>query len=329
MRTLAAAVLLAVLAGAVPWPAEAAQREPQPPAAVPHPVLLRQAVTVNGPVVRLGDLFANVETGADAVVAYAPQPGKRSLYDARWLQRVARHYGLAWRPLSTSDQTVVERESVAIKVDEIEGQITRELIDKGMRPEMRAELSNRVLRLYVAADSAAGVGIEDLSFDARSQRFHAVVAAPANDPQAQRVRVSGQVFTSADVPVLARRMLAGEVIAERDIQWIQVRSDRLSRDAITSAKELVGRTPRHGLRAGVPVLTAEVRLPILVERNGIVTIVFKRPNMTLTAQGRALDEGGEGETVRVANTLTKTVLDAEVSGPATVVVRAAGSAVTN
>jgi flagella basal body P-ring formation protein FlgA len=276
-------------------------------------------------VVRLGDLFANAGDSADAVVAYAPPPGKRAVYDARWLYRIARHYGVAWRPLGVQDQAIVERESVLIKVEEIEEQITRELVDSGMRPDMRAELSNRLLRLYVPAESAAAVAVEDVSFDARTQRFQAVVSAPANDPRAQRVRVVGQAVTSTDVPVLARPLRSGDVIGERDVRWMKVRSDRLPRDAITDAKDLIGRTPRQGLRADVPVLAQEVRLPILVERNGLVTIVYKRPNMTLTAQGRALDEGGDGETVRVANTATKTVLEGEVSGPSTVVVRAAGA----
>ena len=76
-------------------------------------VLLKETVTVNSRRVYIGDLFRNAGNKADIAIAYAPRPGQRAIFDARWLYRVARAYNLDWRPLGNQDQVVVERKSHA------------------------------------------------------------------------------------------------------------------------------------------------------------------------------------------------------------------------
>ena len=312
-------LILLVLALSVPAPPVAAA-----PAAEAAPVTLRQSVTVSGKLVRLGDLFVPAGDKAEAAVAYAPAPGKRAVFDARWLYRVARAYGLNWRPLSVHERAVVARESIVIGRREIADRILAALVDKGVDADMQVELSNRMLRIHVPGDSTATVAVEDVAYDPRTRRFIAIVAAPADDPAARRIRVTGRVHRVIDVPVLTRRVLAGEVIRERDVKRISMRSDRLHRDTIQDPGALIGKSPRRGLRAGVPVRVSDVRLPVLVPRRSLVTITYRVRSMTLTAQGRALEDGGAGDTVRVANTQSNTVVQAVVTGANRVSVQPAG-----
>ena len=312
-------LILLVLALSVPAPPAAAA-----PAAEAAPVALRQSVTVSGGLVRLGDLFVPAGDKAEAAVAYAPAPGKRAIFDARWLYRVARAYGLNWRPLSIHEKAVVARESIVIGRREIADHILAALVDKGVDADMQVELSNRMLRIHVPGDSTATVAVEDVAYEARTRRFIAIVAAPADDPAARRIRVTGRVHRVIDVPVLTRRVLAGEVIRKRDVKWIAMRGDRLQRDTIQDSGALIGKSPRRGLRAGVPVRVSDVRLPVLVPRRSLVTIMYRVQSMTLTAQGRALEDGGAGDTVRVANTQSNTVVQAVVTGANRVSVRPTG-----
>ena len=311
-------ILLALALSVLAPPALAA------PAAEAGPVTLRQSVTVSGTLVRLGDLFVPAGDKAEAAVAYAPAPGKRAIFDARWLYRVARAYGLNWRPLSIYEKAVVARESIVIGRREIADRILAALVDKGVDADMQVELSNRMLRIHVAGDSTATVAVEDVAYEPRTRRFIAIVAAPADDPAARRIRVTGRVHRVIDVPVLTRRVLAGEVIRERDVKRISMRSDRLHRDTIQDPGALIGKSPRRGLRAGVPVRVSDVRLPVLVPRRSLVTITYRVRSMTLTAQGRALEDGGAGDTVRVANTQSNTVVQAVVTGTNRVSVHPAG-----
>lgn len=311
-------ILLALALSVLAPPAAAA------PAAEAAPVTLRQSVTVSGKLVRLGDLFVPAGDKAEAAVAYAPAPGKRAIFDARWLYRVARAYGLNWRPLSIHEKAVVARESIVIGRREIADHILAALVDKGVDADMQVELSNRMLRIHVPSDSTATVVVEDVAYDARTRRFIAIVAAPAGDPAARRIRVTGRVHRVIDVPVLTRRVLAGEVIRVRDVKRIAMRSDRLQRDTIQDPGALIGKSPRRGLRAGVPVRVSDVRLPVLVPRRSLVTITYRVRSMTLIAQGRALEDGGAGDTVRVANTQSNTVVQAVVTGANRVSVQPAG-----
>lgn len=294
-----------------------------------EPVMLRESVIVSSNVVYLGDLFSGTGDKADAAISYAPEPGKRGTYDARWLYRVARAYGLDWKPLSIHVRVVVERQSVVIGRQEIEDHILAALLDQGIDADMQVELSNRRMRIYVASDADATLVVEDLDYEPRSRRFTAILAVPAEGPSAKRVRVTGRIHKVSEVPVLARAMLPGEVISADDVQWILVRTGRLGFNIILGIEDLVGKEPRRGLRAGNPVRTTDVRRPILVPRGSLVTMILRRPSMLLTAQGKAMENGSDGDTIRIINTQSSTVIEAVVIGAGKVSVRPVDHLVMN
>ena len=76
--------------------------------------------------------------------------------------------------------------------------------------------------------------------------------------------------------------------------------------------DLIGRTPRRGIRAGSPVQISAVQRPIIVAKNSLVTIVLRTPRMTLTATGKALENGADGDVIKISNSQSKTVIEAEV-----------------
>ena len=288
-----------------------------------EPVTLNGSVTVSGNYVHLGDLFTNTGDMTEALVAYAPAPGKQAVFDARWLYRVAQRHGLTWRPLTPRNRAVVRRDSYVVTRQEIEDRILDLLREQGEDGDIRVFLSNRSLRLHVAGDESATMDIEDLSLNRQTNRFSALVVTPAGDPAAQRVRVTGRVFEMTEVPVLGRRILAGKVIRKGDIQWIKMRADQLQRDTITDSKDLIGLVPTRSLRDGKPVRASHVRRPLMVAKGNLVTMVLKGPSMLLTARARAQESGSKGDVIRVANTQSKQVLEAVVTGPGTVAVGSA------
>jgi flagella basal body P-ring formation protein FlgA len=326
MKKLLFALLLAGLvapATAVAAGAQSAAKLKPAPAIKGDPVSLRESVSVNSRMVRLGDLFSGVGDKADITVAYAPEPGKRAVFDARWLFRAARAYGLNWRPLSLQDQVVIERESLTVNREEIEDRIRAAMIERGADADIQVELSNRMMQIHVPGDSTASIAVEDVNWDSRTGRFTAAVAAPAGEPGASRIRVTGRMVRFADVPVLVKRMSVNETISENDVRMTKVRQDRLPRDSITEIHDLVGKAAKVGLRADTPVLHASVQQPILVPKGSIVTIVLQTPRMMLTAQGKALDNGSEGDTIRISNARSNKIVEGEVIGTGRVTVKSA------
>ncbi|MBT3358852.1 MAG: flagellar basal body P-ring formation protein FlgA [Rhodospirillales bacterium] len=302
---------------------------PGAPAAVPDQTVLQESVVVSANVIRLGDLFSGAGKRANDTVAYAPAPGKRAVFDSRWLYRVARAYGLKWRPLTLKDRAVVERASTTIGRDEIESRILEALIDNGVSADVDVRISNRMLKIHVPEDAEAVIEIEDIAYNPRTRHFTSIVSAPSHNSRPQRLRVTGRVFLMREVPVPTRRVLADEIIRDTDIEWISVRADHLRRDTIMHADQIIGKSPRHSVRAGQPIRVREVRNPVLVPKRSLVTILFKKPRLTLTAKGRALDDGSDGQVIRIANAQSNTVIEATVVGAHMVAVHTPDLLATN
>ncbi|MBF0250343.1 MAG: flagellar basal body P-ring formation protein FlgA [Alphaproteobacteria bacterium] len=276
-------------------------------------VTLNPEVTISDGVIRLGDIFLGAGDKADRTVAYSPRPGKRAEFDARWLYRVARAHGLEWRPGSKSDRLVVVRESHMVPLGDIKSMLHEGLLEQGADPDSRAVLSNRDLTLHVPVDSADRVGVHAVNLDAGTGRFSAVVAWGDGDDE--RSRITGRLEHMIDVPVLISRKMSGDVIRETDIKWLELPQKRLSRNAIVDPARLIGMAVRRTVSAGKPVADNDVRRPLLVGKGDRVTMVLATPQMQITAVGRAIEEGGEGDTISIANTQTNKVVEGVVTGP--------------
>ena len=320
------AIIIAALTFALPAPAFGAERtagranEQGAAAFAVEPIGLRNGVIVNDEYVRLGDLFTGTGERAKTVVAYAPEPGQAIAFDARWLYQLARSQGLDWRPMGMRDRAMVRRDSHAVSRDQIEDTLARQLVREGIEGPLEVVLTERTVRLHLPGDEPATVSVEDMSYDSNAGRFSALVVAPAGDPAAQRIRVSGRFYRLIDVPVLAERKLPGEIIRDADIRIEQMRLGMLPRDAISDESQLIGLETKRGLVAGKAIRQVDLQRPVLVNKGSLVTIVLRRGAMLLTARGKALDAGGAGDTIRVTNTASKSTVEGVVTGAGTVTV---------
>jgi flagella basal body P-ring formation protein FlgA len=305
------AILLIALAAALPARAEVAVP------AHPAPRLVG-AVTVKGEIVRLGDIFENTGAKADTAIAYSPAPGRRATLDADWLAETARRNDLAWQPRSPADRVVVERASQKIGADAILAQLGTALRDYSGDGELKVELDDRAAEMYVAIDAAPTLAIRNLRINEVTGRFTAAVLAPADRPTAE-LAITGRAMRVAEVPVLAHRIGRGDVIGQADLVMAKVPVNQIARDTLTDAKDIIGLEPTRPLMPGTPIRSHDVRAQVLVPKNSLVTIVLRRAGMELTVQGKALDEGSKGDTVRVMNTKSQRLLEAQVDGPGVVV----------
>ncbi|HSZ73616.1 MAG TPA: flagellar basal body P-ring formation chaperone FlgA, partial [Rhizomicrobium sp.] len=78
--------------------------------------------------------------------------------------------------------------------------------------------------------------------------------------------------------------------------------------------QLDGMQTRRVLRAGEAVRADDVRKPVLVTKGSTVTMTFSAPGVQLSATGKAMSEGGLGETVVVLNPVSYRQVSATVIG---------------
>lgn len=277
--------------------------------------LLRPNIVVDGEVLKLGDIFDNAGAKADVAVARAPAPGRRATLDADWLQRVAMMNGLDWRAQNAFEQSVVERAGVTVTHDQIEAELLSALAGQGVAGDCQIELANRGAQMVVPIGVELKIGVRDLFYDERYKRFTATVEVPANSPSASRMRVTGRVFQTIDIPVLNRQVTRGEVISQRDITWTKMREDVVRRDVAIDPSQIVGMTPRQTVRGGQMVSTADLQKPIAIARGALVTMVLKYGAMSLSTQGHAVEQGSVGDLIRVTNSHSNLTVEGRIEGP--------------
>jgi flagella basal body P-ring formation protein FlgA len=293
------------------------------------PALLRSAVTVADPVIRIGDLFDGAPANADVAVAHAPAPGESVVLDARWLLAVARAQHVAWTPASRFDQSVVTRASQLIGTDAVRAAVADAVAARGLDGDFDVQFDGAAPTLKLPVDAAPTIAVQQLNFDPQSGRFTAVVTAPADGAPAARAALAGRVFALADVVVPVRRLLPGEVIGEDDLQWTQLRADRVNGSVVVDPEQIVGHSPRRPIRAGQPIRANDLQVAIVMKKGTVVTMVLETPRMLITTQGKAMEDGAKGDLVQVVNTTSNRTVKAVVVDPTTVSVAAAAAPLSN
>lgn len=123
--------------------------------------------------------------------------------------------------------------------------------------------------------------------------------------------ITGHVVVHKNVPVLVKRLEAGTIIGSSDIDWLSVDEDRAA-GVVLDADKLIGRELQRDTDAGQPLREHDVIPPRLVVRGQLVMMKIETPFMTVTAQGRALQDGKLGDVVRVSNTQSNRMIEGTV-----------------
>ena len=277
-------------------------------------VTLKSEVIIEKAYILLGDLFSNTGKKALNKVAYAPQPGKSSSFDAKWLYRIARAYKLNWRPLSLKTRAIVKRTSQVIYRDEIEDALAARLQTHGYRDNFEIELRQQGLKIHVAANEPATIDVDGLSINKSTGRFVANLLISANKPNAKRFRLTGRIHKLTQVPVVSRRLSRGDIIRKNDIEWITIKEREVRRGYIQNENQIIGMEAKRYIAAKTPLTTSHMQRPQLIKKGGIVNVALINGAMRLTTQGRSLENGTLGDIIRIKNIKTKKIIEAKVTG---------------
>ena len=296
------------------WAQEIAAQEV---ALVEAPTLtLRDRIMVDSDVVRLSDLFQESLSDGDVAVAQAPKAGQTMTLDARFLQQVARAYRLNWKPSSKYQKVTIGRMSQRVTASMVRNAIMVAVQERiGAASDLDIALDGGDLEFDLPTDVENSVTVSAINFDPNSNRFAAVLVAPADGPPVIQRNVFGTAYEMAQVPVPRRLISAGEIIAADDLEWQAVQLTRLSGNSLTDAEQLLGRMAKRPLKAGQVLRQSDIAVSPVIRKNDLIRLVVKTGQMTLSVQGKALQDAALGQTVRVVNVnsnrqLSGTVIDA-------------------
>ncbi|MCC7425958.1 MAG: flagellar basal body P-ring formation protein FlgA [Alphaproteobacteria bacterium] len=274
----------------------------------------RPHVVVEAPQLRLSDLFDNAGAAGLRVIAAAPAPGQRYLIEARDLARIARAHGLAWRPHSPAEQSIVERPGIPIPRTAFEDALRAALAGFGAEAEDEVEFAAPAAT-FAPVGAAPRIMATEPALDPASRRFVATLLVSAEGMPAIRQRISGRLHATIMVPAAAHRLSMGHVVGTADLRPVRIRAARMEAGLVTDPQAVIGLALRRPLAAGALFVERDLRRPVLVPRGGPVTMILQSEHLSIAAAGRALEDGGIGDRIRVANSTSRTEVEAVVIGP--------------
>ncbi len=299
----------------LPLPAQSqTPATPAPWGAAAEVASLRPLVVVEDTVVRLGDLFENAGARAGVSIGAAPAPGRRFVVEAAQLYAIARQNGVAWRPMTANERAVVERPGKPVPREDIDAALRQELMRLGLDEHAELELGAFQAPM-VPASALVQVTTESVSYDPVTHRFGATLVMMADGMPTQRQRLAGRAVETVPVVLATRRLGLGERVGPGDVRLARLRVERVRPGAMQRVDQVIGQQLRRPVANDMPFNPNDVGPPPVVEKNTLVTLLVESAGLSLTAQGRALENAPAGGAVPVMNLVSRTVVEGVAIGP--------------
>ncbi len=282
---------------------------------------LKENSNVRNNTITLGDVFYGLPHDQNRVLGNAPRPGEDMTINAQTLLRIATALDLPWRPSSSADYIVLHRAATVIETSEVKDSVIEALKDKGVTGDFDLLFSNENYKIVLPEDQPGTFEISKIKYNSSREWFEATIVAPSKDNPTIRNKISGKVQSMTEIPVLRASIRKGTIINDRDIAYISVPSKTLNHDTILNVKELLGKTPQRIAHGGKPIKAGDIESPRLIKRGDMITMIFENGSLTLTATGKALENGAKGDFIRVANSSSSRTVQAIVTGSKEVTVQ--------
>lgn len=134
------------------------------------------------------------------------------------------------------------------------------------------------------------------------------------------VTLSGWVDVFDSVVCASHNLNKGDVIAARDIYLERKNISRLNSDVLKDMERAIGFMAKHDIKENDCLKEWMLKKIPLVDKGDMVTILAEHGSISVTAPGRILEKGYEGDYIRVQNAMSKKSVYAKVINDSTVLV---------
>lgn len=312
--------IVACVALAVSGAPAAAQIAGQP---APERPTLKSEATINGDIVRIGDLIDHAGIVARVPIFRAPDLGFTGTVSADAVLEAVRKHALVGVDTAGVQNVVVTRAGRAIGAKEIEDAIARSLsaqFDLGPSNDIVVRFARDIQAMYVDPATKADPRVTHINFDARTGRFDATLEVPASTGPRSVLQISGRAIAMAEVATVTRSIDRGGILKDTDILMERRPRSEVGRGIVTAREQAIGLAARSSLQPGRPLRATELMKPDLVQRNETVTLVYEVPGIVLTVRGKAAEGGAEGDVISVLNEQSKRTVQGVIVGAGRVVI---------
>jgi flagella basal body P-ring formation protein FlgA len=291
-----------------------------------EPVLtpaLRPSITVAGDVVRIGDFVDNAGSAANIAIFRAPDPGTTGSVPASQILSALRAHHVIGVDTRDIAEVVVTRASRTVPIKEIEERVAQSLARQnglGDAKDLAINFDRDLRALQLDPANRNELRQVYASYNPRTSRFDvAYEIARDTGGSPLRLRFTGTVIETVEAALVTRAVERGEILKASDVVTQRIAKTEAGPDP-ASRERAVGMAIKRSLRVNQPLRAADLAKPDLVTRDQNVTITYEIPGIFLTARGKALESGAEGDLVNVVNPQSKRTIQGVVTGPAQITV---------
>ena len=112
----------------------------------------------------------------------------------------------------------------------------------------------------------------------------------------------------AETVVPTRTIPARAIIMAEDLAQTQANIA----GTVSDPAQIIGMEARVALFAGRPIRPGDVGQPAVVERNQIITMLYRSVGLTISTDGRALERASAGDVIRVMNLSSRQTVSAQI-----------------
>jgi flagella basal body P-ring formation protein FlgA len=285
--------------------------------------LLKSEALITGSIVRVGDLVEHAGIIANVPIFRAPDLGSTGVVPADAVVEAVRAHALIGLDTGGVSEVVVTRASRMIPVADIATCVARALsvrFNLGNTKDITVNFEREPRMIYVEPNATGEPHVTRISFDPRSGRFDAILEIPTSAASRGTLRLSGRAAATVEVVTVSHAIERGALLKDADVLVERRPRTEIGRDAITDRAQAVGLAARTALRPGIPLRSADLTKPELIQRNETVTLIYQVPGITLTVRGKAAEGGTEGDVISVLNEQSKRTVQGVIVGPGRVVI---------
>jgi flagellar basal body P-ring formation protein FlgA len=267
--------------------------------------VLRSEVTVNHPVVTVGDMFEDAGLLAEKALFRAPAPGTTGTVSLEAVRAAAAAVGLGEYEAEGVLRVRVARAATLVDAAMLAALITDDLRARGIAADGVVVVARFAEDVALQAEAVENpVSLVDLRYMPGAGSFTLRILVAGIDAP---VDLGGRIDLMIEAPHLVATRAAGSILTSEDIEMRLVPL-RNAESGAASLDQLVGKELTRQSRGGMMLHFADVTEPRVVARNAMVTVVLRQGPMTLSVRGQALNNAAAGEPVQVLNPTSRKIL---------------------
>lgn len=144
------------------------------------------------------------------------------------------------------------------------------------------------------------IEIESMTIKKDSNKFAALINL--KKPLSEKtIELTGKYYNSVKIPTISSKLKIGDKIKKEDIAFIRYPLKNVKKNIVYDEKNLIGKNVKKTIKTMQPINKSSIELPKIIERNDIVNIIYKKNHIKIRTLGIALENGKQGNLIRIKN----------------------------